>query len=220
MVAITILWVIKNLICMFLQKISVSFSRYSDAKFEQKVENILQNMSENSDFPDPSPTMVAYLAGVNSFRTKLTAAAMLDKVAVAEKNEARQDLEMLTATLGSYVMNRSKGNVKMLTGSGFTLTKKPEPRRLPEMGPVILSNTGNSSEMKVTATNLAAANGYVFEFTESVPTEATKWTSISSSTSKYIFKGFTPGKQYWIRVIATGARQQVQYSPVATLFAQ
>jgi hypothetical protein len=205
---------------MFIQKVSISFSRFSDANFEQKTEHILQSMKNNTDFPTPSPTMEDYEAAVVRYSASLTAAATLDRNAVAEKNEARQDLEVLSTQLGNYVMTTSKGNVKMLTASGFTLTKKPEPRKLPDMGPVALSNTGNSGEMKVTSTKLPGASGYVYEFTDSVPTEATKWTSIATSTSKYTLKGLTPGKQYWIRVIATGARQQVQYSPVASQFAQ
>jgi hypothetical protein len=205
---------------MFNQKISISFSRYNDANFEQKGQHILSSMKDNPDFTDPSPNMVVYQEAVDTYSNALTAAATLDRVAVAEKNEARLALETLSTQLGSYVMNRSNGNVRMLTSSGFTLTKKPEPRKLAEMGPVALSNTGNSGEMKVTATNLAAANGYVYEFTDTVPAEATRWTSVATSTSKYTFKGLTPGKKYWIRVIATGARQQVQYSPVASQFAQ
>lgn len=205
---------------MLIQKLSIGFGRYSDANFEQKAEHILSSMKGNADFPDPSPTMAVYQDAVARYSAALIAAATLDRNAVAEKNEARQALEELSIQLGSYVMNRSNGNVKMMVASGFTLTKKPEPRHLPDMGPIALTNTGNSGEMKVTATSLRGANGYVYEFTDVAPTEATKWTSIATSTSRYIFKGLTPGKQYWVRVVATGARQQVQYSPVASLFAQ
>ena len=205
---------------MFIPKIGVSFGRYSDANFEQKAEHILKSMDGNADFPDPSPSMAVYGAAVSNYSAALTEAATLDRNAVAKKNEARQQLETLSTQLASYVMNRSNGNVRMLTGSGFTLTKKSEPRKLPEMGPVTLSSTGNSGEMRVSATALKGANGYVYEFTETAPTEATVWTSSASSTSKLVIKGLTPGKQYWFRVIATGARQQVQYSPVASQFAQ
>ena len=205
---------------MFTQKISTSFTRYSDANFEQKAQHILDSMKKNAAFATPTPTLTVYEDAVNRYSTALVAAATLDRTAVAEKNEARRQLETLSTQLGTYVMNVSNGNAKMLTSSGFTLTKKPEPRHLPAMGPVKLNNNGNSGQMLAAVKALPGATGYVYKITTNQPTEASQWTSVATSTSKYTFTDLTPGRQYRVMVVATGARQQELHSPVASQYAQ
>ena len=117
-------------------------------------------------------------------------------------------------------MATAKGNRDALAGTGFTITKEPEQRHLPAIGQVILSNGESSGQLVASINAVLAKTGYQYEITDTQPDEATKWTGTPSGTSKFTFYGLQPGKQYWVRVSATGARNQLQYSSIASKFVQ
>ncbi len=73
---------------MKLQKISISFSKYSDADFLNKAEHILSSMTGNPAFADPIPTLAELQAAVTKYSDDLAAAAGLGRNNVAEKTKA------------------------------------------------------------------------------------------------------------------------------------
>lgn len=205
---------------MKLQKISISFTRYSDADFLNKAEHILQSMTGNASFPDPIPTLADLQAAVTKYSNDLIAAAGLGRINVAEKNKSRQVLEQLLVQLGMFVMFVANGDAAILTGSGYTLTKEPEPRYITNPGNVTLSNGITTGEMLSTVKTGKGVINYLHEITAEAPADNTVWTSNPSSKSRYVFTNLVAGKQYWVRVAAVGSGGQVAYSTVATQFVQ
>lgn len=205
---------------MKVQKINLGFGRYSDANFLAKANHIYLKMNGNPSFPNPTPDMPALLAGINSYAAKMNEAQELGKDNVAEKNKTRLDLEALLKSLGLWVMFIANSDVTMLISSGYDLAKEPEPNRLVEMGPLVLSNGIVPGSFIVKADRLVGAQSFIHQITDTLPTEATVWTSTTTGTSRFTHTNLQPGKQYWVRVIATAAKGQQSYSPVATQFAQ
>lgn len=208
------------LILMKAQKINLSFSGYTDADFENKVAHILNSITGNSSFPAPIPALADVQAALTKYSADLIAAATLDRVAVAKKNQSRAELELLVAQLGMYVMFVANGDVAILTSSGFTLSKQPEPRYITNPGNVTLSNGLSSGEMVASVNAVPGARSYMYQIVETEPTDTTVWETITVTRSKYTFTGLVPGKRYWIRVAATGRDEQVAFSPVASQYAQ
>lgn len=205
---------------MKMQKININFDRYSDADFENKAAYILASMKNNPAFPTPIPTLVDVEAALTKFSADLTAAATLDRVAIAEKNKSRLELELLLGQLGLYVMFIANGDTAILTSSGYTLSKVPEPRYITNPGNVNLSNGITSGELVASVKAVAGANGYLYQVATEEPTDSTQWESNYSGRSKFTFTGLIPGKRYWIRVAVTGRDEQVAYSPVASQYVQ
>ena len=205
---------------MKMQRISTSFSRYSDAHLEQKAEYIIEQMTGNAAYPNPVPELVDVQASLTTYSNALIAAAGLDRTEVAFKNQARENLEIILGKLGMYVMNVALGNVAMLTGSGFTLMKASEPQYINNPGNITISNGITSGEMVVSVDGVKGAKSYLHQIATELPTETTEWVSNSTSRSKFTFTELQPGKQYWVRVAVIGSRGQIAYSPVATQFAQ
>lgn len=202
-------------------KISTSFSKFSDADFETKAQYIVNvGIAGNANFPSPNPVLADLQTAVTRYSNGLLAAKDLGKNNVAEKNESREELELLLGQLGLYVMNVSNGSLTMLTSSGFSLTKDPEPRYIDNPGNVTLSNGISSGTMVAQVKSVKGGTGYLHEITAELPTETTVWTSSHSTTSKFTFTNLQAGKQYWVRVAVTGSRQQIAYSPVASQFVQ
>jgi hypothetical protein len=201
------------------QKINLSYRSYSDSAFLNKAGHIVSSMTNNIYFSNPVPPLADVQDALDAYSTALVAAADLGRVNVANKNKAREVLEKLLAQLGMYVMYVANGDVLILTSSGYTLSKSPEPRYIENPGNVTLTNGITSGEI-IGAVKNVATSGYTFEITDTLPTEETIWLSTPSSKSQFTFKNLVAGKQYWIRVAALGKRSQVAYSTVATMFAQ
>lgn len=202
------------------RKINLSFGKLTDANFENKGNHIVASMDSNPAFTNPVPAITEVKAAANRYSAALVAAANLGRNEVAEKNASRSELEQLLATLGLYVMNTAKGDEKMLVSSGFTLTKQREPRHISTPGNVTISNGISQGELIATIKGDPGATCYIHQICSELPTDATIWQSVNTSTSKYMYKHLQPGRQYWVRVAVVGARQQIAYSPVATKFAQ
>lgn len=209
-----------NLSRMKVQKISTSFSSYSDPTLEQKADYILKQMTGNDLFPAPSPSLLELETNITSYGLALTAAAGLDRTKVAFKNEIRQQLELLMGKLGMHVMNVALGNIAMLTSSGYSLMKAGSSVYIDNPGSVSIANGNTSGELVASVPTVKGAVSYLHQSTTQLPTEATQWESNISSRSKFTYSNLQPGKQYWVRVAAIGSRDQIAYSPVATQFAQ
>jgi hypothetical protein len=205
---------------MTIQKIKISFQRYTDADFETKAAHIISSMTGNPAFAEPIPTLAELQAAVSKYSQNLVAAASGAKIAVAEKNKSRRVLELLLAQLGMYVMYIANGDTAILTSSGFTLAKQREPSYITNPGNVVLTNGVTSGQLGAAVKMVKGARAYLHEITDALPTDATVWQSTPGSRSRYVFNNLVPGKQYWVRVAATASGQQLAYSAVASQFVQ
>jgi hypothetical protein len=202
------------------QKVNISFSSYTDANLENKAQHIFSSMNGNANFPNPIPTLADLQNAITKYSTDLVAAASLDRTMVAEKNKSRQKVEILLSQLGMYVMFIANGDAAILTSSGYTLSKEPEPRHITNPGNVTLSNGITSGQLLASVKTVKGAKGYLHEITAEIPTDTTVWTSTPSSRSQFTFNNLEAGKKYWIRVAAIGSGEQIAYSPVTSQFVQ
>jgi hypothetical protein len=202
------------------QKINMSFAAYGDAVFEQKAQAILSSMTNNPAFPNPVPTLQEVTNALAQYSADLVAAASLDRTAVAMKNKSRTLLENLLRQLGMYIMYVANGDAAILTSSGFTLSKLPEPNYITNPGNVTLANGVSTGVMEVSVGAVKGAKGYVYQIAGEEPVTGTEWQSTNSSRSKFTYTNLQPGKRYWVRVAATGSGEQIAYSPVASQFVQ
>src|SRR5947207_2826398 len=111
---------------MKLQKVSISFTRFSDADFLNKAEHILTSMTGNPAFTNPVPSLAELQAAIAKYSQDLIAAEGLGRTNVAEKTKSRLALEAVVSQLGMYVMFVANGDKAILTSSGYTLNKDPE----------------------------------------------------------------------------------------------
>ena len=200
--------------------INTSFSTSSDASFEVFSRHIVASMTGNSYFVTCSPALPVVEAAVTRYSAALLGAKDLGKNNIAEKNDSRAYLEQVLRLLALYVMNIAGGSIPMLTSSGFVLSKDRENQYLDTNDTPILTNGITSGSMICQLPNVKYSKGFNHQLATELPTEATVWQNNLCTTSKFTFNNLTPGKQYWVRVMVTGSRQQSAYSPVASIFVQ
>ena len=201
-------------------KLNINFSGYTDANLEQKAASILQNMTANLYFPTPIPTLADLQAALTDYNSALVNAADLGRVNVAEKNKARKVLELLLTQLGMYVMYIANGDAAILTSSGYTLSKTPEPQYITNPGVVIITNGITSGQLVSSVKAVKGGKSYLHQVTEDPITQSSVWDSTASSRSSYTFQNLEAGKKYWIRVAVVGSGEQIAYSANSSQYAQ
>ncbi len=205
---------------MKMTKIKTAFSGYSDSHLETKADSILQNMTGNVNFPSPIPTLIELATALAAYSIALTKAADLGRLNVAEKNKARNTLELLLGQLGMYVMYIANGDEAILTSSGYSLAKANEPQYISFPGVVELVNGITSGELVASVKAMKGARSYNHQVTPDPLTPESVWDSTTTSRRSYTFKNLEPGKKYWFRVAVIGSDEQVAYSSYASQFAQ
>ena len=210
----------KKFIFMKVLQLSICFTRFSDADFQNKAEYILACMTGNASFAEPIPTLAEIKEAVISYSSSLTAASGKDRILVAEKNKCRQQLELLLGKLGLYVMYVAMGDTAILASSGYSLVKEREPQYITNPGNVTLTNGVTTGQLKSRVKNVKAARNYLHQISDSEPADNTVWDIRTASRSKFVFKDLQPGKKYWVRVGVTGPGEQIAYSTIASKFVQ
>lgn len=201
-------------------KVSINFSTYTDSDLETKAEMILQNMTGNPAFANPIPTLAELQTATENYSVALVKAANLGRTDVAEKNKLRTQLELLLGQLGMYVMYIANGDAAILTSSGYSLTKTPEPQYITNPGNVMLSNGITSGELTSTVKGVKGARTYLHQITADPLTADSVWESTAGSRSSFTFQNLQAGKKYWVRVAAVGSGHQIAYSPNSSQFVQ
>ena len=201
-------------------KIKFNFSRYTDSDLETKAGAILQSMTGNPNFPSPIPTLAELQTALTNYSNALVNAADLGKLNVATKNQCRQTLELLLGQLGMYVMYIANGNAVILTSSGYSLAKEPEPIALENPGSITLSNGITSGQLVATVKSVPGAKGYLHQITPDPMTPQSQWVSTASTRSKKVYNDLQPGQKYWVRIVAVGTEEQLAYSPESSMYVQ
>lgn len=194
-----------------MKKVLISFIKYRETDFLAKCRLVYQSMNGNVNFPNPEPAMIAFLAKTGEFDNAITNANTGDRTAIAHKNAVQVTLIGMMHNLAMYVNTICKGNVEMLVGSGFTLTKDPVPVYLET--PVIrqIKQAQNPGGMVVTIYAAKGSKSILFQIATN-PVDANSWTTIGSSKLSFEFTNLVQGQKYWFRVVAIGSKGQLAYS--------
>ena len=163
------------------------------------------------------PNRSKIAAALVTYRTALENAKTRNPSGMPEKNEARRVLAGLLRDLGLYIMSVAKGNLVILSGCGYPLTKVRTPRTISNPGIATLVRGNSSGKMEASVKPEKPSPGYVFQITSTDPDleSETVWFSYGSIVNKYVFTGLAPGTKYWVRVAAVGPRGQQVLGPIS-----
>ena len=185
-------------------KVSVDFSKLTDAELEVRVGHILTMMTANLNFPEPSPDLETIQSTLSTYSTSLKNVVNGTPKDTIKKNNLRKTLEDQLHDLGYYVQVTSGGNAELITSTGFDMHKPKEPVGPLDKPEYLKVTPGkNSGTIQLKCSTVAHATYYVFEYRELIDGETTNWKQFSSSKSKTLLTGLTNGKQYAFR--AAGA---------------
>ena len=105
-------------------QVTLAFTRLPDADLLTKANQVMANMTNNPNFPTPSPALTEVQPLLTAFQTALAAAGDGGKVKTAAKNDAREALVEPLRNLAIYVQQNCGNDLTKLLSSGFEARKR------------------------------------------------------------------------------------------------
>jgi hypothetical protein len=170
---------------------------------------IYEKLSGNPDFPTPPVTLLAYKTAISDYSTALVKSKDGTKQDTAIKNAKREILVGMMNDLGNYVNLTADGNLVMLEGSGFPLTKQPEPIGILEQPKSFKVSDGiDPGSVSVEIGIVEKSTGYIilyYEVKEDVPAPANDslWQKSLFSKTTGLITGLKSGSKYMFKCAAT-----------------
>jgi hypothetical protein len=196
-------------------KISLpSINRCRDNDLAPLTRRVLDNLTGNAQFPNPSPTPNVVEKALAEYIVALSNAGGFDRKLVSIKNDKRVALRALLLQLVQYVTQISRGDKTLLLSSGFTLTPgRSAPGKLPPKLEVDISLPRQATTQ---VKRVARARAYIHQYAADPLTDNSVWAGETTHLHQYTFTGLTTATKIWFRVIAlTHTGEQLVYEPVA-----
>ena len=151
--------------------------------------------------------MTVVQAAIKAYSDALIKCQDGTKQDTANKNAKREIIEDNLAHLGTYVNSVTEGNLTMIDGSGFPVTKLPEPVGIPPAPEYLKLTPGDTpGVMYIDIGIVHRALSYMLAYTQDpVPEKIEDWHSKTFSKSTGVITGLVRGKKYTFMATATSA---------------
>ena len=185
----------------------------SDAQLVTDTANIIVSMTNNANYPSPTPTLAPITTAKNDFAQAIANAADGGKELTLIKNEKRAALAALLRELAAYVSVACKGSMPVLVGSGFPTWKptRTPAGDLPAPGAPTLGLGVRSGQL--TASTTPVPNGYTYNWRVSLPGNPPDIkVRVQTTAASNVFDNLTPGQIYLVDVNVVGSAGPSDYS--------
>ena len=202
----------------YFARVALSFARKVDTDLIAFVRNVITLMTNNAQYPTPTPSLAALTTSVNAFETTVHDALGGGKIIIATRNAARVELLALMRQLAAYVQASCNADLLALISSGFDAVRAPSPVGvLPAPQNPRLGLTGKSGELMLRFDRVTNASNYSVQ---TAPEATGPWADEDISTAtRVVIGGLTPGETLWARACANGSAGASEWSAPATAMA-
>ena len=196
-------------------RVKINFKSFTDSGFYQKSQHIIQCMTGNPNFVNPSPTIADITAKAAKYGDALAKVIDGTKQDTAIKNQVRAELEIMLHDLGLYVQLNGKNDEAIILSSGFDIASTPAPIGVLAKPEGFTVETGKSKgciDLWLDAIN--GARSYQFEYTDAPVTATSVWHVVTATAAFVTITGLLSGKEYSFRVTGVGSDPTRVYSDV------
>jgi hypothetical protein len=199
-------------------KPSISFlTADSDSVLVTDVTTIVTSMTNNTNYPTPSPALNLITTANSAFATAIADAADGGKQLTSAKNARRAELIALMRQLAVYVQGACGGDMTKLLSSGFPVQK-------PDRSPASIPATPASPKIAQGRTGEALTSSrpvefaYIYNWRVALDSKPDEFVQHAQSTgARTAFEGLTPGQVYRFQCNAVGTAGTSDWSNVGKL---
>lgn len=182
-------------------------------------------MTGNTNFPEPSPTLLVLGTAMEDYRAKLEAASRKGSpLEVSLKNDSRENLLEVLKQLAFYVNTVANGSLSIILSSGFpssSLAIKSQVPAIPERPK--LADWLQSGQMVLSFDPVAEAWLYEYCYSDQKETDGSiVWPDPLSTTKSRnnLLAPLTPGTIYYARVRSRNGNGISDWSDPVSLMAR
>ena len=167
------------------QKALISFAKVKDHEIANVAQNVVNKMTINAHFSQPTPTLISVQQTISTYADALLKAKDGSKQDTAYKNACRLNLENALSILGSYVNLTAEADLVKLESSGFPLSKIPEPIGILAAPTITVTYGNNPGEIHIECSVIPNASGYIILYSPvPAPADNNEWYNKQWSSSK------------------------------------
>lgn len=200
-----------------MNKLNSGFSKLPDDQFDNQAQSILNSLTGNPSFPNPTPKIGDIQTALTAYQTAL--AMQPGQARDTAVKDTRATLSTMLDKLARNLELTDNVTDTMLATSGFALRKTPTPSGevVAAPGNVRLKQTGVSGVVQVLCDAVDRASAYELQHT--LDPNSGPWSSggTFASTRGIGISGLTRGKDYWARIRAVGTAGPGPWSDPATI---
>lgn len=206
-------------------RVYTDYRRWSDDALAILAGRTVEFITNNANFTDPQPDLVAYTALVTDYRQKLEVARNRgSQVEITAKNNARQALLKGMKQLAFYVNITANGDTHVLASSGLILVSQPQALRIP-YAPMYgkLEDGARSGELNFRFEPIANAWEYEYQIASELAADGQpEWGDIirTSHSQQNPIIPVAPGTKYYARVRARNVKGESDWSVTVSQYAR
>lgn len=185
-----------------------------------KGRQIVTSMTDNQNFPNPTPPLTELTADLNALeqafsQVQSARAEVTTRTATQENAEAKLDQKL--TQLAGYVESVAGRDDTLITSLGMEIKASRSTPTLPSVPQAVSAAAGDhDGEILLSWKPVANAKSYLVE-SSTDPATVTSWehAGVATSATKVI-SSLKSGTRFWFRVAAVGAGGQSGWSEQAT----
>jgi hypothetical protein len=184
------------------------------------VDAIILAMTDNDNFPTPSPALTAVTAANDAAKAAIAAAADGGRVLTAIKDAKMAELGAEVRPLAYYVTITANGDMAKLLSSGFPIQQPTRQRIGPLPTPTAPVATRGNRYGSINASTDAINGAYVYNWRVALATTPTVFVAEMQTTKASVFvTDLTRAEIYNVQVNAVGAAGTTEWSDAASITA-
>jgi hypothetical protein len=194
------------------------FTKDGQAPFTDKVTAILQKMTGNPNFSNPTPGLSILQTAFDAYKVATVNAAQGGVQNTFNRDARRAELVALLRQLASFVSLLANGDMSKLASSGFPVQKQSST----PVGPLPAPNAPrvtqgmNSGTLNAAASPVYGAASYNWSIALQSSPDVAVQTAVTTG-ARTSFSGLTPGQVYLICLNAVGAAGLSDWSDYGSL---
>lgn len=196
-----------------MKRIKMNFWNQAIPDQIMKARNIVEQMTGNSNFATPTPSLAVMTEAIDKLEAAYEAALDGGKTRKAAMNREAERLIELVVQLAAYVQLESQGNEAIILSSGFDVRAAASASRAPET-PLEIKRVSSTREGEVDLkwAPVKHARAYILESNDN-PSDEKGWTFVDvSCKAGYTASDLNSLSIKWFRVAAVGIKGRSDFS--------
>src|SRR5438067_7327448 len=217
----TIIKLLKFKIMATTYKVKDNYNRGRDSDLTTTGYKVLDGLTNNANFPNPSPDLATLKQTLLDYHTAFNQAANGDSKLVAIKNNKRAVLRDQLAKLAGYVNTTADGDKAKLLETGFPLIRqKAVDQKMASVDKLEVDITTPTQATTRVKKRVAGARSYIHQYTTDGVSNDAKWVQKVITETSYTFTNLQTGVKYMFQIIAIGPNGQAEPSPIVSRIIQ
>lgn len=200
------------------RKIKLALAGVNAAALIEKCGTLITKLTDNANFPSPTPSLAELTAAVTELTSATIAASKGDRELILVRREQEIVVANMIRNLAGYVTMTADGNGAKIASAGFELVKLPEPQPAISRPVDFKAQRGaHTGEVELSWRLVRNAATYVVEMTTGDPQlPETTWATAAITTKvKIKFSDLNVGQFYYYRVKAIGRNSESPFSDIS-----